>query len=101
GPVRARAQRGGGFVRFPQHFGVIERGEFAAAAQDAAVDDDRVDVARLGEGDQRLVRIAQRGDVDVAGANENEVCALAGRERAGALGDAEVDRAVERGELHQ
>src|SRR5919198_620192 len=40
-------------------------------------------------------------NVDVGGAHEDDVGALAGRERAGLLRDAEVDAAVERSELNQ
>jgi hypothetical protein len=36
-PVRASTERGGGFVRLPEHFRVMERGEAAASHQDAPV----------------------------------------------------------------
>ena len=97
-PWRA-AQRG--LLGFTHDFGVIERGELARLAQDAAVHDHGVDIARLRQRDQRLVGIADRRHVDVGGAHEDDVGALAGRERAGLVGDAEVDRAIERCELHQ
>ena len=88
-------------LRVLHHLGVVERGELARLAQDAAVHDHGVDIARLRQRDQRLIGIADRRHVDVGGAHQDDVGALAGRERAGLVGDAEVDRAVERGELHQ
>ena len=98
----ARAQRRDGFSSASfSDCGMIERGKLPAAPQDAAIDDDRVDVARLRERDQRLIGIADRRDIDVAGAHEDQIGALARRERAGAVGDAEIDRAVDRGELDQ
>src|SRR5688500_11529692 len=44
---------------------------------------------------------ANRRLVGVVGADQDEVGALAGRARAALVGDAEVDRAVERGKLNQ
>src|SRR5262245_14852651 len=80
---------------------MVERGEAARAQQYPPVDDDRVHVARLRVGDEGLVRVGERRDVDVGRAHQNQVRALAGGERTGTIGDAEVGRAIERRELNE
>ena len=87
----------GGFLN---DFAMVERSEFARLAENTAVHDDGVDIARLRQRDKRLVRVADRCHIDIRGADQDDVSPLAGRERAGFLGEAEVNRAVERGELH-
>src|SRR6516165_3771000 len=86
---------------FLHDFAMVERSEFARLAENTAVHDDGVDIARLRQRDKRLVGVADRCHIDIRGADQDDVSPLAGRERASFLGDAEVNRAVERGELNQ
>src|SRR5262249_34973092 len=86
---------------FANDLPMIERREFAALAQNAAVHDHRIDIRRLRQRDDRLVGIADRRHVRVGGAYKNNVGPLAGAERAGLLGNAEIDRAVDLRELNQ
>src|SRR5262249_31180287 len=77
-PVRAGAQGCGGLCGLLEDFAMVERRELAGAPQDAPVDDHRVHVARLRERNQRLVGIAHRSDIDIAGAYQDDVGPLAG-----------------------
>ncbi len=90
GPLLKPAHR---FRRLANDSLRIEEGERARPPQDAAVDDDRVDVGGLREIHQGVCGIEHRGDVEVVGAHKNEVRPFARREGADPVRDAEVARA--------
>jgi hypothetical protein len=78
-----------------QYLRAIQRSRSSTALQDACIGNHGIEVTRLRRVDQRFVRIAHWRHVDVAAAHQDHIGALAGRERAGALRDAQVDGAVE------
>src|SRR3954454_19681355 len=69
----ASAERGERFGGLADDLLGIDGRELAAALQDAAVHDHRVDVAGLRRPHDRRRRIAHRGDVQVGRADEDEI----------------------------
>src|SRR5262249_38050085 len=75
------------FGRLGDYLRRIERGEPSALLEDASVDHDAVDIGGLRAAHDRGHRIAQRRHVEVDGAHEDQVGALARGERAGPVGN--------------
>src|SRR5262245_52633068 len=79
-PLCPGTERSGRFSGFVHDLAVVERSEFVRLAQNSAVHDDGVDIGRLCQRDERLIRIPDRCHVDISSAYENDVSPLAGRE---------------------
>ena len=79
----------------------IERGELALAAEDTAVHHHGVDVAGLRQEHHRIVGIADRRHVEIGRADQDQIGALAGRQRADLVGNPEIARAVDGRKLDQ
>src|SRR5262249_3793140 len=89
-PLGLVAQGDGRLARLRDDLGMVEGGEFSAATQDATVDYHGVHVRRQAERNDRLIRVACGRHVDVGRAKEDEVGALAVRNRTRAIGNAEI-----------
>ena len=76
--TRARAPRACALIR-----SAVQADQGPAALEDPAVGQHGVHVAGLGRGDQQPGRVGEHAQVRVAGVNEDDVGALAGRERPG------------------
>src|SRR5262249_26114003 len=64
-PAGLGTQRRSRLFGFLHDFAVVERSEFARLAENTAVRDDGVDIARLRQRDKRLVGVADRCHIDI------------------------------------
>ena len=81
-----------GFRRFANHLLGIERDKLALMFENSPVDDDGVDIIRIGLLYQQECRIEKRRDVEIISSYQDQVGALTGRERTDPVGSSRILR---------
>ena len=83
-PSSPFAQRDIGGSRLARNHLRVEMDELTVPLEDAPVDHDKIYVRWLGGADDEMRRIGEHGEVYIAGRDQDEIGALARRERAAA-----------------
>ena len=87
-PLAQRDVGGGGLARDSLR---VEMDELTVPLEDAPVDHDKIHVGWLGGADDEMRRIGEHGEVYIAGRDQDEIGALAWRERAAATDGKSAD----------
>src|SRR5215471_11081509 len=77
----------------------IESRHLSASLEDAAIDDHRIDVRWLSRLDEHVRRIGEYAHVEAVSADENQIAAFAGRQRASDMIDSQGAGAMDRAEF--
>ena len=90
-PPSSPVQRGVGGSRLARNHLRVEMDELAVPLEDAPIDHDKIDIRWLRGPDDEMRRIGEHGEVYIAGRDQDEIGALARRERAAATDGKSAD----------